>query len=173
MKARTLALVSVLVATSTIAHAQLVPVPKVRLRVGYGSSDSFQNRAGTRVRLQGPEIAADFLVASVLGFDFSASPSVVLGGALGGGPNGQVYRLLGTVRRRLSDDPGIYGTLGVGFAGASGSSFSGDNGAVLQFGLGFSLNRIPGPLRPILEINAFTGSSPQTRGVFVGLSGGF
>lgn len=150
------------------AQAQVVPVPKFRLHLGYGFSDSFHDDSGHSGRIQGADFGADLLVASVAGTDFSVSPSVLIGTS---DEKGDVYRLEATARRMLGQS--LYGTIGVGYATAQSGHFSGDTGAITRFGLGYSLTSVPGPVRPILELSVITGGSAQLRGYFIGVSGGF
>ncbi|HEY0867515.1 MAG TPA: hypothetical protein VGE01_09055 [Fimbriimonas sp.] len=172
MRLSRLALLSATAAFAATASAQ-VPLPKVRASIGYGTSAEFTGDGGDKVRIDGIQFGADIPVHAILGFQFALSPSILLGGGIGG-DDGDVYRLLFTVRRDIPlTSIFVKGGLGWSSAVDRGAGFSDTNGFVASVGVGFPILGALGPLSPSLEVTGYLSDKGSLSGLFIGASVGF
>ncbi len=150
-------------------------VLKVRVEAGYGFSGDFTDFRGNNTHLEGPFIGAELPIYSMFDTDVAVGFQWFGGGRLfhGSDSDGDVYRLLGTVRHVFGKS-GLYGKFGAGFSHCEPRAveFHGDSGSVAMFAVGTPLTGgFLRQLSPNLELSYFASGSGQLRGLFIGLVG--
>lgn len=161
------------VAGAASAQSLPLPLPKVKASVGYASSGEFTGYGGDKVRIDGIQFGADIPIRSVLGFVFSLSPSIMLGGGIGA-DDGDIYRLMMTVRRDIPLTS-IYVRGGLGWSRSvdRGAGFNNQDGFVANVGVGFPILGVIGPFSPSLEVDGYLSNKGSLSGGFIGITAGF
>lgn len=159
------------------ASAQLPvpnPIPTIGLRVhaGYTTSGNFTRSDGTRSKLTGYELGAEFPVTRLPGgLSVNAYPSIMFSN---GSTKGNVYRFLASVHESL---PGVqayvFFAAGPSYTVAGSGQFNDVSGFETQVGGGLPLASILGRFSPSLEVAYHNCNRSQIRGFTVGLSAAF
>jgi hypothetical protein len=144
----------------------------IRFKIGYGSTESIQDRQNRQRRLTGLELGVDLPLGPVLpGFDVYASPSVLMGGQFtqGSDLDGFVYRFNLSARRHLTSEVYGYAAAGVAHTVARGDQFADRSGFNWTVGFGYELGRLIPGAQTQAEILLHQGDAPAFRGYSVGL----
>lgn len=149
-------------------QAPVAPVDRgIALRAGFYLGSDFHAGART-THLEGFELGADLRLSRPANLgEISLSPSIAFGGSTrsGADADGNLYRVLLTLRHPISSN--TYIGAGVGWSGvdARGAQFSNDSGVAAALLAGFNF----GPAgsrsaRPFLEVTYHAGSSAKLSG---------
>jgi hypothetical protein len=137
------------------------------LRAGFGLGNDFSIGPRT-THLEGIELGADVRIAKLdrVG-ELSLSPSIMLGGSTrsGADADGNVFRILATLRHSLSENAYVGVGLGWSTVDPRDGQFSSDSGiaSALLFGYNFGSSSSRSA-RPFLEVACHAGSSNKLSG---------